>query len=547
MSRKTVSRDKIPGTGSANRGSQNSNLLPGSFLNPIGSAGSSSYRDTEPSSDVMYQVLGDGGSVRHAGSFSRNNPYYEQLQLATNNQDKDALYELAIQWEADYANLSEQREYARGVLEEQRSYDDPSSVVARQRAAGINPDLVGGSAGGSSAGGSSAQLAQPQMADQTGQTKFSNSYDNISLVQSGFQTAASVLSSLSSFGSSVVGSISTFKKLPSEINLADATASAANATADATRQLTPIQAAAGHLTNLNSALSIFDKASNIISPDTSLEGAKSIFSSVGIPDEQHEGLYNSIKAYHENPSMRNYFARNEREARDNEEYNKVYTSSVVNGMIEVGKEIQDATLAYDKDIAILKSGITRLLDLNKLSADNAGIIQKSTQITAEQQELQYKQVKRDIEAFVANLDDLKKAQERSQNLIDDIKNRAKQRAGKNIKGEDNPVKYSAPEKALIEIEEQRIKHYNSLGSMSLGEVYSMMAQTSSNDYYRDVNFDPSGNLEPIPGIQKHQLFMRYAWSDYSSGRVTSDKLTKSLVSRIPLVGDLASMAFDTLE
>lgn len=524
------------------------------YRNPIGSVAdaylNSDIPDTiEPTpgtNDGTYDVIGKGGSIRHTGTFSPDNPAFQQLVNASNNQDKDALYEKAVQWEIDNSNTERQHAYERAMRDEQREYDSPAARIAREREAGLNSDLTGTATGSASSTGSAPMSISGRINTPT-QTKFNNSYDNIALVQSGFQTAASVMSSLSSFGTSVVDSISTFKKLPSEINLADAQSSAANAAADATRQLTPIQAAAGQLQNLDSAFSLFDKASNIISPDSTLDDAKSIFTSVGIPDDQHEPLFNSIKAYHDNPAMRNYFAENERKARENEEYNKVYTQTVVSGMIEVGREIQDATLAYDKDITLLKRSVTKLLDMQQLSSDTAGAIQKGAQVTKEQMDLQYKQVQRDIVAFTNNLKDLLDAEKKSQTFIDDIKKRAKERAGINIWGKPNPVKYTPEEEAYIELEETRIKHYKSLGAMSLGECYSMMANTAQDSYYYDTAIDYYGNLKPIPGIQKHQLFMRYTWSDYSSGRVTTDQIQQSLLGRIPWVGDLARAAFEPLE
>ena len=177
-------------------------------------------------------VYGTGGKKRHVGNFSDSNPYLDNLNVANNNEDKDALFERAVEWEADYANLQEQRAYNREVLEEQREYDSPVNQIARQRAAGINPDIASGSNGGSSIGGSSAQMNIPSMADQQGQTKFSNKYDNLNNVFNGINAASSMLSSLTSGYGNIVAGISQLKTLPSQVSLNEANAAAASAQAN---------------------------------------------------------------------------------------------------------------------------------------------------------------------------------------------------------------------------------------------------------------------------------------------------------------------------
>ena len=157
----------------------------GSFSQPIGS--------------VPVRVVGKHGKVRHAGFFSTNNPYALQINPATSNQDKDALYEKAVNWEADRANLLEQREY-----------DDPVNQAARERRAGINPDLQGSGGSGGVSSGSSAVQPQTQ-----GQTKFNNAYDNTDKVLSGIDTAASAISAFTSGYTGIVTSLDTLFTLPS--------------------------------------------------------------------------------------------------------------------------------------------------------------------------------------------------------------------------------------------------------------------------------------------------------------------------------------------
>ena len=130
---------------------------------------------------------------RHAGQFSSNNPLLKQLAVATNKQDIDALYEQAVQWETNYS-----------ILQEQREYDLPENEIQRQRDAGINPDLTGGSGSGGIGSGNA------EMNPIQGQTKFSNSYDNTDRVLAGVNTAAGAVSSFAGAYGSIIQSLSSF-------------------------------------------------------------------------------------------------------------------------------------------------------------------------------------------------------------------------------------------------------------------------------------------------------------------------------------------------
>lgn len=54
---------------------------------------------TDPYGSIQEQtmVLGTGGFTRHTGIFATENPYSKQLDVASKNQDIDALYERAVE------------------------------------------------------------------------------------------------------------------------------------------------------------------------------------------------------------------------------------------------------------------------------------------------------------------------------------------------------------------------------------------------------------------------------------------------------------------
>lgn len=352
------------------------------FTNPIGSVGSSGYRDTVlPDAGRNYTVIGDGGKVRHQGNFRSDNPYFTQLQIATGNQDKDALYELAIQWEADYANLQEQREYNQGVLEEQRQYDSPVNQIARARAAGINPDLEGSS--GSTSSGSSAQMQIPAMADQTGQTKFSNQYDNTQLVFEGLNTAANFAGTLTTGVSSIMNAVSQMKMVPSQIALNEANAGLDTAKANEINQLLSgkkksldLANVAQGISNSTATLQQLAAFSELIAPDTADMAPH--LRALGVEEAQIAPYTDLIKQMHANPQMRDKYAKAELSARWSEEQNDQYTNAVVAEMTELQRNIDYEQKHWTFQSTQLQGKIARLLNTDSYAESVA-----SNEVTAE--------------------------------------------------------------------------------------------------------------------------------------------------------------------
>lgn len=170
--------------------------------NPVGSVNEREY----------YDLYGSAGGFRHAGYFSQDNPYLKSMRVAPTNKDQDALFERAMEWEANRQTLLEQREY-----------DDPSNVVARQRAAGINPDLEGASSSGLSSAGSSAQQ-QPIQA----YSHYKNAYDDTAEVLNGINTGVNILSSVTGFATSAFDLYKGISTLGDALSLSSASVQLAN-------------------------------------------------------------------------------------------------------------------------------------------------------------------------------------------------------------------------------------------------------------------------------------------------------------------------------
>lgn len=302
-------------------------------------------------------VYGTGGSVRHSGAISKDNPYYSSLMMASNNQDKDALYELAIQWEADNANLQEQRSYDRSVLEEQREYDSPLAQVQRAREAGINMDLTGGSGSGSGIGNSSAQLTPREIKDQEGQTKFKNQYDDANTWFNGINAASGFISSLTGGFTNIVNGISQIKQLPSLIKLNEANAGLAGSQANEIDSLLSGKKKAIDLDNTARYMDQIGKLQGLLKIGFKDEEASSLFNTVGIPEDQHAQLMNSIRGVHERPEILGQWHSDSLEARKARLRDKFMTEDFVSKCIDIQKQTELMQLQFEKADASLMSSI----------------------------------------------------------------------------------------------------------------------------------------------------------------------------------------------
>lgn len=129
------------------------------------------------------------------GRWSPGNSSAAQMQFVTNKQDYKALQQAAIDEENAIAKYNRELADSERLRDEQREYDDPASVLARERAAGINSDIVGGSAGSVGSGGSSP-ISAPTMAETDVNAQMASPYATADRVFSGMQAAASLISSI---------------------------------------------------------------------------------------------------------------------------------------------------------------------------------------------------------------------------------------------------------------------------------------------------------------------------------------------------------------
>lgn len=464
----------------------------GSFSQPIGS--------------VPIEVRDDLGRVRHAGSFSPDNPYAAQIAAATNNKDRDALYERAIGWEADRATLLEQREY-----------DDPINQVARQRAAGINPDLSGS---GSVSSGSSA--VQPQT---VGQSQFSNVSGNIadavSIASTAFQGIESVMSSLNLFTSAMNG-VNSFREakktfdsrrqvVDNQATVSGVEADIAEGTKDSTIKS---RNAMNGLTVGNSLLSQAVDIASMFTPEMSQDEKLSLCKSLGYDDEQAKNLVSAVSSLNKTPQFQDLHNRRQMLLNESEGQKGHYTTKYFSDMS--GFQVQ-----FNLDVAEMQAHTAKFTNLvNSLTQtdENAANIAEADKLANANNVEQNRIVRNELKSVIDSIN--KKLAYRAK-LVDKLTAERNALYEKyKFKPTGNPFidhykPVMPPEvEARIDAIEQQISTIETRSNSDLDNIYQVAVQFASTRYLSAQTTNAYGGAESVVGNAKYDyqdaiIFGRY--------------------------------------
>lgn len=238
----------------------------------------------------QYKMADNQVEMSNSGNWSPGNPYAAHILYADNNQDIAALKEKAIEWEANLQQYQMQ-------LSDQERLSDPHYQLARQRAAGINPDI----AGGSGAGGAGASVAPPAMAD-TELTEMSSPYKTADRIFTGIQSAGSLLTSVSGAmlqGFDLVKNVATFGDM---LSMSDSSKRAAQASADVAEATVQPQIDSINQLAAGGKLELFAKIAESL-PDVegghTVESISKYLGDLGIDSGYADGVY----SYTQSPSQ----------------------------------------------------------------------------------------------------------------------------------------------------------------------------------------------------------------------------------------------------
>lgn len=474
---------------------------------------------------------------KHKGTFSSNNPFLQQLEKTTNKKDEDWLYSLAVDWEADNANYELQKRDAAELRAEEREYNDPTNEIARQRAAGINPDLAGVSASGGSSGGSSVGL--PTMADQSTQLKPNNAYDNQAMAIQGVSAAASLISAVGSFGTSLVGGFQALKLLPSALKSADAAANVAEATQDDAINLSHQAVKDGSLKNARESLSFVNDLSSLISPEATDEEIDALLATSGISSDMLPNYRSSIRQAHKNPNFGAYFADAEKRKRATEAFNAEYTSEVLAQSAHTARLIESAEQSFALSSANFKNTLAKLFMTDEnaqlisdsyvsdykanISSNNATI--SANNLSIAQDKFAYAQLEHDAGIFVQSLENCKSEMVNIDAYIDKIFSDANKTELHEL---------TAYDQAIVTSLRLRKMMISNLASDQLDQLYNHCFRASQTMFFSQnpmTMSDGKVKIQFAPNILNN--FSRFTFGEFYSGDVSSVDLVKSIIDNAP--------------
>ena len=442
---------------------------------------------------------------RHAGQFSSNNPILAQLAVATNKQDIDALYEQAINWETNYA-----------ILQEQREYDLPENEIARQRDAGINPDLTGGSGSGSIGSGNAS------MSPVQGQTKFSNSYDNSAIVFEGLNTAANMVSTFTGAFGSIVDGISKVKMLPSQVKLNNSTADLQAAQANEITQLLSGKKTLNDIAASNGILQSLAQATDLIPSDSEdaavLDTLKSL--GLGADDSARQGYLGIVRQFQSNPEKRAKFANATVAAAEAEERARQTTPQIMSEIVGNNLRAAKAKAAFDADHAELTSRVERYLNQDKDYSNNLyKSLDNNAAVDAMGSQLDKDMLKRDIGVYLENINGL---------AVQIEKNNKKIKQLREAYGDVMPPAIQV----WIDALEYDNMQLSTLGSTELSRLYDIGRHASKINYMNSVNIS-DGEVETVIGLEKHTNFVEYMFSDILTHQTSLNDVGMGIINMIP--------------
>lgn len=449
-------------------------------------------------------TIGDLGSIRHVGDFTENNPYYIQLQSnPASNEDKDALYAKAVEWQANYYNELEAREY-----------NDPVNKLARDRRAGINSDILSATGGGSSSSspaGSAVQAPQNEV-------QYSSVGSRTGRILESINTACNVVSTVASFGTATIGAIKDIKTMPAEVSLAESQAYIAEQTKDAVVE-------SANLSNIGQRLSLVNQLSSYFTPESTTEDYANVLSTLGVPVESIPQYESAIRNYHSNPIFKANYEDAVTRATEGSVRNSIRTSEVLSELFEQTVAIERADNALTLLSQSIESSFNQYLADNGYGELSASNITGTERAKSQAIDLTRQRLKRDLEVFATNLEDVKSS-------VIGIDSRIKAIAG-GAKAEHRMI--TATEQFEIDTLTNLRNQLMTLGSSQLQSVYAIMNEANAIVYQNSELLNNEGN--PIINAAAPR-FLRTMNTTFGNIVSSDSDVISSLIQSVPFVGSL---------
>lgn len=460
-------------------------------------------------------------SHRHVGNFSQENPYYRQLIAGDHRKgDEDALYELAVKWEADYATTLENRKYSEQLRDEQREYELPINEVIRNRQAGINLDIAGGSAGVSGSGSGAVSNSAPMQTNPTNNTsKFTNIYDDVNAGVSIVNAVGNFVTSLSGGVSNVISGISQLRKMPAELAISEVQADIAQATKQDI-------ISRSKLVNINDGLARLVQLSELFTNESSDDDISAFLGSIGYDADSIPTALNGIRQVQKNPLFKAKYENWKAEMIQAEEFNRLYPSYVVSGMLWCEQQTRNYELSTKLNEAHLRNAVSEILATQdyaesianeSISATNANIATNNA--TAVKSAYDIKQFSAQIDAFEENIRNISDRCSWIRNEINRV----------------NQLPSTAENIAYIHTLENAFGTLMTTGQYNCN-VVNDVANELSRKYYMRSLLDPNGQLLPQPRVTQGRKFVysNIMFPQIQSGEADISSVVEPLKSAVKL-------------
>ena len=397
-------------------------------------------------------------------SYSSDNPYYQQMAWAKNLDDLKRLQTAAIEWESN-----------RQALEDQRAYDDPAAQAARRRAAGQNPDLDGGQ--GVSAG-SSAEQAPVDLDTLSTSTEQANTvFNGISLASSAIGAVTGALNAglqfvegVSTLGDALQISSSTAQAAQSAANVATATEQSAISEASSSAEAAAAGAESVKLANSTARLGLLGDVASQIPADATVDEAYALkhLQSLGVGDAAE--LAPLLVEYVKSPQQQAFYDQHILSARRAKAEKDAASFDLVSGIISAGYESQFYSARSSALTARFEYSVAQAFNTEENAAATATVLGDSLSADVSTAKLRREQAKRDFDAFLAGIDDLKRQEE----II-----------SADIASYDGK-KLSPPRQAYINKQRVRLLNIRALGSQDLARLGQIMDGYYSSAFLYDI-------------------------------------------------------------
>lgn len=496
------------------------------FIQPVGSV------PFEESSLSSYEIRGKGGSLRHRMSISADNPYLAQLESANNNQDKDALYERAIDWEANRDQYEYELQKNREILEEQREYDDPLNQVARQRKAGINPDLAGSSGAGTGSG-ISATMAVPSQADVTAATSFSNKYDNIDKVFAGINTVVSAVGAITSSVGAVNGLFEAISTFGTRRNILESQASGAAAQAQLLGTQAALQDAtfdsdvsSKRLANIERNIGLLGQISEFITPEVSNADAVAILDALGINSEEHESIMRGLELFRKTPAFQDSYNRQKLSLAQSKGMLPVFgVSDFWTQLSDFQGKLQLSQAENEFYISEFAKLVTTLTSTPENAQNIATAELTSNAANVEEMKIRKEQAISTVKAILKNITYRK-------SLYDDSLKRAAELDKEYKKAKGPSKEYIGT--ALVK-EQMMQMQLMSLSNSELSQIYNLANDAGKRRFlYTTTSALGNGVPKPLFDIKRERFFSSYMFGDIPAAADdnTTSEITKKIIDII---------------